>query len=124
MLLCLSSFSLFLTDTLLPRRTVTHTHTQVKHIKPGDRVVSAFDIACGSCRSCSREAFSCCDATNPSKDQEMLYGARYVLPYILPVPYSHSPWGSSGHSVRCSFSLVSEMLCWQLGTTPAQSIRC
>ncbi len=96
---------------------VTHTHTQVKHIKPGDRVVAAFDIACGSCRSCSREAFSSCDVTNPSKDQEMLYGARCVMPYILRVPYSHSPWGSSGHSARCSCSFASVTLCWQLGTT-------
>ncbi|KAG2450469.1 hypothetical protein HYH02_004970 [Chlamydomonas schloesseri] len=49
---------------------------EVKHVKKGDRVVACFDIACGRCRSCSRGAFSGCDVTNPSKDQEMMYGAR------------------------------------------------
>lgn len=48
----------------------------MKHVKKGDRVVACFDIACGHCRSCSRGAFSGCDITNPSKDQEMMYGAR------------------------------------------------
>ncbi|KAG2493252.1 hypothetical protein HYH03_008390 [Edaphochlamys debaryana] len=42
----------------------------------GDRVVASFDIACGECRSCSHKAYSSCDVTNPSKDQEMLYGHR------------------------------------------------
>ncbi|KAG2440986.1 hypothetical protein HXX76_003839 [Chlamydomonas incerta] len=49
---------------------------EVKHVKKGDRVVACFDIACGRCRSCSRGAFSGCDVTNSSKDQEMMYGAR------------------------------------------------
>ncbi|EFJ47484.1 hypothetical protein VOLCADRAFT_101983 [Volvox carteri f. nagariensis] len=49
---------------------------EVRNVRPGDRVVACFDIACGSCRSCQRGAFSGCDVTNPSKDQEMLYGAR------------------------------------------------
>jgi hypothetical protein len=50
---------------------------QVRNVRPGDRVVSCFDIACGNCTSCKRGAFSGCDVTNPSRDQEMLYGARY-----------------------------------------------
>ncbi|GLC33166.1 hypothetical protein PLESTB_000363500 [Pleodorina starrii] len=49
---------------------------EVRNVRPGDRVVASFDIACGGCRSCGHGAFSSCDITNPSKDQEMLYGAR------------------------------------------------
>ena len=46
----------------------------VKGFKPGDRVVVAFDIACNHCLYCQKGAFSGCDNTNPSKEQEMLYG--------------------------------------------------
>ncbi|KXZ56260.1 hypothetical protein GPECTOR_1g227 [Gonium pectorale] len=49
---------------------------EVRNVRPGDRVVASFDIACGKCRSCGHGAFSGCDSTNPSKDQEMMYGAR------------------------------------------------
>lgn len=36
----------------------------VKTVKEGDRVVAAFDIACGQCKFCGRDQFSCCDNTN------------------------------------------------------------
>ena len=46
----------------------------VRTLSVGDRVVVAFDIACGSCVYCKNGHFSGCDNTNPSKEQEMLYG--------------------------------------------------
>lgn len=36
----------------------------VQHFKPGDRVVVAADIACGSCEYCRKEQYSACDTTN------------------------------------------------------------
>ncbi|UJR29547.1 hypothetical protein I4U23_010764 [Adineta vaga] len=42
---------------------------QVKNLKIGQRVVVAFNIACGFCDFCKREEYSVCDTTNPSKLQ-------------------------------------------------------
>ena len=50
--------------------------SEVKKFKVGERVVVAFNIACGSCQFCAREEFSLCDTTNPSKLQEQLYGQK------------------------------------------------
>lgn len=47
---------------------------EVRSLSRGDRVVVAFDIACGSCFYCKRSVFSSCDSTNPSKEQEVMYG--------------------------------------------------
>ncbi len=38
----------------------------VKNLKIGDRVVVPFPIACGSCLSCERQLYSCCENTNPN----------------------------------------------------------
>ena len=35
-------------------------------LKVGDRVVVPFTIACGACRSCKDELWSCCDNSNPN----------------------------------------------------------
>jgi threonine dehydrogenase-like Zn-dependent dehydrogenase len=48
----------------------------VKNFKKGDRVVASFNLACGKCEFCAKEAFSCCDSTNPSKKCEELHGDR------------------------------------------------
>ncbi|CDS03471.1 hypothetical protein LRAMOSA00873 [Lichtheimia ramosa] len=48
----------------------------VTHVKPGDRVVAAFNVACGRCRFCKKKLFTACDATNDSTLQEKLYGQR------------------------------------------------
>eukprot|EP00775_Hariotina_reticulata_P009983 gene9983-10138_t len=47
---------------------------QVHSIKRGDRVLVAFDIACGKCFFCDHGYHSSCDKTNPSKVQELMYG--------------------------------------------------
>lgn len=47
----------------------------VKNLKPGDRVVVPFTIACGKCFFCKREMWSACDNTNPNAGMaETLYG--------------------------------------------------
>jgi threonine dehydrogenase-like Zn-dependent dehydrogenase len=38
----------------------------VKNLKPGDRVVVPFCIACGNCESCQLGNFSCCENGNPT----------------------------------------------------------
>ena len=38
----------------------------VKNVKPGDRVVVAFCLACGECYYCQKKLFSSCERTNPS----------------------------------------------------------
>lgn len=47
---------------------------EVQTVTKGDRVVVAFDIACGKCFYCKEGSFSGCDNTNPSKEQAALYG--------------------------------------------------
>lgn len=49
---------------------------QVKKLRLGQRVVVAFNIACGFCEFCEREEYSICDTTNPSKLQQNLYGHK------------------------------------------------
>ncbi|KAH9541979.1 hypothetical protein CY35_14G090800 [Sphagnum magellanicum] len=66
--------------------------SEVKNLKPGDRVVSAFDIACNQCPPCFRHDYSCCDTTNPSKEQELLYGDRLAGFF----GYSHLTGGWEG----------------------------
>ncbi|HEV7559481.1 MAG TPA: zinc-dependent alcohol dehydrogenase [Kofleriaceae bacterium] len=38
----------------------------VTNLKPGDRVVVPFAIACGNCESCELKNFSCCENANPN----------------------------------------------------------
>jgi threonine dehydrogenase-like Zn-dependent dehydrogenase len=49
---------------------------EVKKLKVGDRVVVAFDIACGECNFCKREEYTGCTASNDSKLAEKFYGHR------------------------------------------------
>src|SRR5512142_492845 len=39
---------------------------KVNNLKPGDRVVVPFTIACGNCFFCQRGLWSCCDNSNPN----------------------------------------------------------
>ena len=48
----------------------------VKRLRPGQRVVVPFNIACGVCDYCKRGLFSACDNSNPNhRMAEALYGA-------------------------------------------------
>ncbi|GAC97986.1 alcohol dehydrogenase [Pseudozyma hubeiensis SY62] len=64
----------------------------VTKFKPGDRVVAAFNIACGSCRYCKEKLFTMCDRTNSSAQMEQLYGQK--LGGVL--GYSHLLGGYAG----------------------------
>jgi threonine dehydrogenase-like Zn-dependent dehydrogenase len=65
---------------------------QVKNLRVGQRVVVAFNIACGYCDYCKREEYSVCDTTNPSKFQEKLDGERTAALF----GYPHLTDGVSG----------------------------
>jgi len=55
----------------------------VKTIKPGMRVVVAFDLACGHCSFCKEHKYTACTTTNDSRLAEKAYGAPHcgVLGY-------------------------------------------
>lgn len=48
----------------------------VTKVKPGDRVVSSFNIACGKCDYCKKKLFTSCEAANNSSVMDELYGHR------------------------------------------------
>jgi len=77
----------------------------VKNLSVGQRVVVAFDIACGFCEYCQREEYTACDTTNPSKLMEEMYGHRSAALY----GYSHLTGGVPGGQadyVRVPFAEV------------------
>lgn len=45
---------------------VVEVGSEVKNLKPGDRVVVPFPIACGSCYFCKSDLWSLCDNSNPN----------------------------------------------------------
>jgi threonine dehydrogenase-like Zn-dependent dehydrogenase len=64
---------------------VVETGPDVKHLKVGDRVVTAFPISCGNCFFCQQQLFSLCENSNPNAWMaEKLFG--------------HSPAGIFGYS--------------------------
>lgn len=48
----------------------------VTNVKVGDRVVVAFNIACGKCEFCKDKFYTACESTNNSGLMEKLYGHR------------------------------------------------
>jgi threonine dehydrogenase-like Zn-dependent dehydrogenase len=57
--------------------TVIQTGPEVTAVKPGDRVIVPFVIACGSCYFCERQTFSACETTNPGPGGSLLkHGVR------------------------------------------------
>jgi len=66
--------------------------SNVKKLYKGQRVVVAFDIACGACDYCLNGNFSCCDTTNDSELMEKMYGHRTAALF----GYSHLTGGVPG----------------------------
>ncbi len=65
----------------------------VRNVKVGQKIVVAFDIACGSCGHCQVEQYSACDNTNPNAPMaEALYGYAGAGLY----GYSHLYGGYAG----------------------------
>ncbi|WVQ63546.1 uncharacterized protein L199_001699 [Kwoniella botswanensis] len=48
----------------------------VTTLKPGDKVVTSFQVACGTCRYCKKNFSSMCDRTNNSSLMASMYGQR------------------------------------------------
>ncbi|KAF8321243.1 GroES-like protein [Clavulina sp. PMI_390] len=48
----------------------------VTNLKPGQRVVASFQVACGKCRYCQQKISSMCENTNNSSLQNAMYGTR------------------------------------------------
>ncbi|KAG8904360.1 hypothetical protein FRB99_001861, partial [Tulasnella sp. 403] len=48
----------------------------VKHLSVGQRVVTSFQVACGSCAYCKKNLSSFCERTNDSTLQQQMYGQR------------------------------------------------
>ncbi|KAI4245170.1 MAG: hypothetical protein L6R42_010259, partial [Xanthoria sp. 1 TBL-2021] len=48
----------------------------IKNLKPGDRVVASFQIACGDCMYCQKKLSSQCERTNTNKVENIMYGGR------------------------------------------------
>jgi threonine dehydrogenase-like Zn-dependent dehydrogenase len=57
----------------------------VSNLKVGDRVVVPFPIACGHCRACQDQLFSCCENSNPNA-------------WIAEKMWGHSPAGLFGYT--------------------------
>ncbi|KDQ09174.1 hypothetical protein BOTBODRAFT_165022 [Botryobasidium botryosum FD-172 SS1] len=64
----------------------------VKNLKPGQRVVASFQIACGKCEYCKKNWSSLCDRTNSSSFQNAMYGHRDAGLF----GYSHMAGGFPG----------------------------
>ncbi|CEG79394.1 hypothetical protein RMATCC62417_13871 [Rhizopus microsporus] len=64
----------------------------VTKVRPGDRVVAAFNVACGKCEWCTKGLFTSCSCANNSSVMDKLYGHR--ISGVL--GYSHMLGGFSG----------------------------
>jgi threonine dehydrogenase-like Zn-dependent dehydrogenase len=72
---------------------VEETGRNVTNLRPGDRVIVPFPIACGNCYFCQHGLYSCCDNSNPNAWMaEKLYG---YSPAGL-FGYSHMMGGYAG----------------------------
>lgn len=76
-----------------PMGEVLEVGRDVKNIKPGDKVVVPFVIACGECFFCKKELYSLCDNTNPN--EAMARAAMGQSPAGL-FGYSHLTGGYAG----------------------------
>ncbi|KAL9114776.1 MAG: hypothetical protein Q9227_001456 [Pyrenula ochraceoflavens] len=64
----------------------------VKNLKPGQRVVCSFQIACGQCQYCQKKISSQCERTNDNKIENIMYGGRTAGM----LGYSHFTGGFAG----------------------------
>lgn len=64
----------------------------ISKVKPGDRVVCSFQIACGSCMYCDKKLSSQCENTNDNTIENIMYGGRTAGM----LGYSHFTGGYAG----------------------------
>lgn len=78
----------------------------VPNLKPGDRVVVPFNIACGGCYFCKGEQYSLCDNSNPNARMlEKLYGFSGAGLFGYSHAYGGYPGGQAEY-VRVPFADV------------------
>ncbi|KFY01074.1 hypothetical protein V490_01095 [Pseudogymnoascus sp. VKM F-3557] len=65
---------------------------QVTKVKPGERVVASFQIACGECKPCKKKLSSQCERTNASSLEAAMYGTHTAGFF----GYSHFTGGFAG----------------------------
>jgi threonine dehydrogenase-like Zn-dependent dehydrogenase len=65
---------------------------KISKVKPGDRVVCSFQIACGSCMYCQKKLSSQCERTNDNTIENTMYGGRTAGM----LGYSHFTGGYAG----------------------------
>lgn len=70
--------------------------SEVKKLRPGQRVVVSACIACGMCDYCKREEYTSCDTTNPNATIEEQLGHRPAALY----GFSHLTGGVPGKSTH------------------------
>jgi len=63
-----------------------------KNVKPGDRVVCSFQIACGECFYCKQKLSSVCERTNDNNMMNAMYGRRTASLF----GFSHLTGGFAG----------------------------
>jgi len=68
--------------------------SEVTAVKPGDRVVIPFVIACGQCFHCLLEEFSACETTNPGRGA--IINRKQIKPPAALFGYSHLYGGVPG----------------------------
>lgn len=66
--------------------------SKTSKVKPGDRVVCSFQIACGSCMYCKKKLSSQCERTNDNTIENIMYGGRTAGM----LGYSHFTGGYAG----------------------------
>jgi threonine dehydrogenase-like Zn-dependent dehydrogenase len=77
-------------------------------LAPGDRVVVSSLLMCGTCAYCRRGEVNCCDATNPSKEQERILGHR--MPGVLGTPVLAGGYpGTQAEYVRVPYAVLNTM---------------
>ncbi|MCL6517459.1 zinc-dependent alcohol dehydrogenase [Alicyclobacillus sp.] len=62
-----------------PMGVVEEVGREVTKVKPGDRVVIPFNVACGSCWYCQNQLESQCDASNPNEDCGGYFGYSHTF---------------------------------------------
>jgi threonine dehydrogenase-like Zn-dependent dehydrogenase len=66
----------------------------VTKVKPGDRVIIPFVIACGHCFFCTRDLYSCCETTNPDPGASVMNNE--IRPPARLYGFSHLYGGTPG----------------------------
>ena len=91
-----------------PMGVVEEVGADVVTLRPGDRVVVPFVIACGDCFFCAQQQYAACETTNPDHGS-LLMQRKQITPPAALFGYSHLYGGVPGGQaelVRTAFSAL------------------